>query len=1372
MNCCLRRPSGDDFGLRYAARVLLLGFAVILTACTGPKTVGSADPPAAPTISAQPESQSVAMGATATFSVTAASTAPLSYRWSKNGTAIDGAIEASYTTPPTVAGDDGAAFTVEVANVTGNATSNEVTLTVTSAVTAPSITSQPANQSVAVGGTAIFSVTATGTAPLSYQWSKNNAPINGATSSSYTTPATVIGDNGATFTVEVINGVGSAVSAAATLSVTSTAVAPSITTQPADQMVGVGAKATFTVLASGSAPLTYQWSKNGAAITGATAASYTTPATVIGDNGASYSVQVTNSAGNASSNAATLTVNNVAPTITAQPKNQTANLGATATFVVTATGTNPLTFQWLKNGITIPGATASSYTTPATLVGDNDTTFSVRITNSAGNVLSSAATLTVKVAAPAITAQPKNQSVLAGGAAAFSVTATGTAPLTYQWFKKGTVISGATAASYTTPATVIGDSGATFTVKVTNSAGTVTSNAATLTVTAAATAPTIVSQPANQSVTVGTSATFSVTASGTAPLTYQWSKGGAVISGATGASYTTPATALIDSGKSFTVKVTNTAGNVTSAPAILTVSGIAPTITSQPQNQSVAVGKTATFSVSASGNPTPTYQWSKNGAAISGATGASYTTPVTALTDTGSKFTVVASNTVGNVASNPATLTVTGVPPTITTQPLSQTVVVGATATFSVIATGPGTLSYQWYKGSAQISGATASSYTTPATVIGDNATTFSVKISNTYGNVISNAATLTVSAAGTGVSVTPQLAPLTTSQTQQFTATVASSSITANWSVDGQSNNNGSGGNATVGTITSGGLYTPGTAIGTHTILAVNASNSAQSGSATVALTDLAGIYSFHDHAAGPGLNPDEADRTGQNLHEYALTPAVVKGTNFGKVWSCPVDGAVYAQPLYVANLSIGGITHNVVYIATEHDSVYAFDADSSSCATIWTIHLVKLDGSVTSVPAGDTGCGDTPTEIGITGTPAIDPSTQTLYFVAKTKEPNPADPAPPYIQRLHRVSITTGAEQSGYPLLIAASTTVGGVTNTFNALHNHQKPSLALANGAVYVGWSSHCDLPNNGYVGWLLSYDASSLSQTGVLDVTPTTPNGQGGIWMSGGAPAVDSSGSVYVSSGNGSFSSNAALPLTSPFDLSMSFIKLDSRVAPVDFYSPGNEANWSASDLDISSSGVTVLPDIAGSSAHLHLLFGSDKQNHLWLLDRDNMGGFSTFNDNSLQHIMGPPGCGSTCVFSTPGYYNQTLYVGVTSVGIVAMPMSNGLIATSGAGANAAISSQTVDTFGFPGPTPSITASPTTGAVVWALETSQNGANGKPTGPAVLRAYDATNLSTKLYSSSTLAADMGPSAVKFTVPTVANGRVYVGGVKAVTVYGPLH
>jgi hypothetical protein len=311
-------------------------------------------------------------------------------------------------------------------------------------------------------------------------------------------------------------------------------------------------------------------------ITGATSSSYTTPATTTADGGTTFSVVVTNSAGSATSNNATLTVNPaaVAPSITSQPANQTLTAGQTATFMVSATGTAPLSYQWRKNGANITGATSSSYATPATATADSGSTFSVVVANSAGNATSNSATLTVNAAAvaPSITTQPANQTVTAGQTAMFSVSATGTAPIGYQWRKNGTNITGANSSSYSTPATTTTDSGYAFSVVISNSAGSVSSNNATLTVNqAAAVAPSITTQPISQTVTAGQTATFSVLATGTAPLTYQWRKSGTNISGANANSYTTPATTTTDSGSTFSVVVSNSAGSVTSNSASLTV---------------------------------------------------------------------------------------------------------------------------------------------------------------------------------------------------------------------------------------------------------------------------------------------------------------------------------------------------------------------------------------------------------------------------------------------------------------------------------------------------------------------------------------------------------------------------------------------------------------------------------------------------------------------------------------------------------------------------------------------------------------------------------------------------------------------------------
>ena len=410
--------------------------------------------------------------------------------------------------------------------------------------------------------------------------------------------------------------------------------------------------------------MSYQWQKNGVAISGATASTYQTPVTTVSDNGSLFTAVMGNSAGSVTSSGASLTVKPpvVAPSITGQPVSQTITAGQTATFSVAGTGTAPMSYQWQKNGAAISGATASTYQTPVTTVSDNGSLFTVVISNSAGSVTSSGATLTVKapVVAPSITTQPLSQTVTAGQSATFSVAGTGTAPVTYQWQENGAAISGAMSSTYQTPATAVSDNSSQFTVVMSNSAGSVTSSGATLTVKAPVVAPSITAQPLSQSVTAGQAATFSVAAAGTAPMSYQWQQNGAAISGATSSTYQTPLTTVSDDASQFTVVVTNTAGSATSSGATLTVKApaVAPSITTQPLSQSVTAGQSATFSVAGTGTAPVTYQWQENGAAISGATSSTYQTPVTTLSDDASQFTVVVSNSAGSVTSNPAKLSV------------------------------------------------------------------------------------------------------------------------------------------------------------------------------------------------------------------------------------------------------------------------------------------------------------------------------------------------------------------------------------------------------------------------------------------------------------------------------------------------------------------------------------------------------------------------------------------------------------------------------------------------------------------------------------------------------------------------------------------
>jgi hypothetical protein len=595
---------------------------------------------------------------------------------------------------------------------------------------------------------------------------------------------------------------------------------------------------------------------------------------------------------------------------------------------------------------------------------------------------------------------------------------------------------------------------------------------------------------------------------------------------------------------------------------------------------------------------------------------------------------------------------------------------------------------------------------------------------------------------------VSPYTASLTLGQTAQFSSN-APSGVAIHWSVDGIV-----GGNPTVGVITGTGFYTaPNSGGGAHAIAATDKDDSTKFGKAIAAVTDLQGIYTYHNDLA----------RTGLNAQEYALTPITVGSSKFGKRWSCNVDGQVNAQPLYVANLAISGGIHNVLIVATMHDSVYAFDADDPGCHTFWQVSL--LGAGATPMPVADTQCPAFLVEIGIVSTPVIDPSTNALYLVAASKEGGD------YIQRLHSISVISGEERPGSPTVIQASLiNASGATVEFTAFHHLQRAGLTLVGGGVEIAWASYCDFPT--YWGWVMRYDATSLAQTAVFNVAPN--GGEGGIWMSGAAPSVDSKGDLFLSTGNGTFDDlSSVVPAVAPQnDFGMSFLKFDPALLAVkDFFTPAEESTWSTSDEDISSSGVTLLPDGIGPSAHPNLLVGADKLGHIWLIDRDNMQRFHSSSDPVVQ-FLNLPGCVSagSCVLATAAVWNNTVYIAVGGGRVMALPLRNGLLPADGG--NAAPASKSSELYPFPSPTPVVSASPRGNAVVWALDNSANGtinAASSTQGTAILRAYDATNLATTLYSSAVLPTDAAGPPVKFTAPVVANGHVYVGGGGQVTVYG---
>jgi hypothetical protein len=637
---------------------------------------------------------------------------------------------------------------VVVTNSAGSATSNAATLAVAAAVVAPSITTQPSASSVTAGSSASFTVVASGTAPLTYQWKKDGTSISGATSSTYSISSTSTGDAGS-YTVVVTNSAGSATSNAATLTVAAAVVAPTITTQPNAVSVQAGGAASFSVSVGGTAPFTYLWKKDGVAIAGATSSTYTINSTASNDAG-SYSVVVSNGVGSATSNAATLTlvITITAPTITTQPSAASVTAGNSASFSVAVSGTSPFTYQWKKDGMSISGATASTYSIGSTSTSDAGN-YTVVVTNSAGSVTSNSATLTVSAAvvAPTITTQPNAVSVQSGGSASFSVVASGTAPLSYQWRKDGTPIGGATNSTYTvSPASVI--NAGNYSVAVSNGAGSVTSNSVALTVVSTSNTLSIVTQPTSVSILLGQNATFSVLADGAAPLKYEWKKDGVSIAGATGSILRLVNVTASQSG-SYSVLVTSSSGSVTSNSAALTVNSPL-TISGNPTSRSAAIGDTLasafTVTANAASGVTLTYQWRKDGVNITGATSSTLGLTSIKVADFGT-YSVTVSSPTGTITSSYAALYRASDPvvaPVITREPKGITIKAGSSLILSVAATGSPAPTYQWQLNGTAVPGATASTLVL-TDILATQAGSYNVVVTNLAGSATSKSATVVI---------------------------------------------------------------------------------------------------------------------------------------------------------------------------------------------------------------------------------------------------------------------------------------------------------------------------------------------------------------------------------------------------------------------------------------------------------------------------------------------------------------------------------------------------------------------------------------------------------------------------------------------------
>jgi Immunoglobulin I-set domain len=597
--------------------------------------------------------------------------------------------------------------------------------------------------------------------------------------------------------------------------------------------------------------------------------------------------------------------------------------------------------------------------------------------------------------------------------------------------------------------------------------------------------------------------------------------------------------------------------------------------------------------------------------------------------------------------------TATATAPAISQQPSNVTVTPGQTATFTVVAAGSATLSYQWQKATTAIAGATSASYTTAPTTSSDSGSQFTVVVSNSAGSVTSSAATLTVSSV----------------------------------------------------------------------------------------VTSTTDVLTYHNDIA----------RTGQNLNETILNTGNVTSAKFGKIGFDTVDGHVDAQPLYASGVAVpGNGTHNILIAATEHDSVYAFDADSG--ATIWQTSMLKT-GETTSDPRA---CNQIAPEIGVTSTPVIDRTrgpNGVVYVVAMSK-----DGSGNYHQRMHALDLALGSELFAGPVDVQATypgtgDNTDGTNVIFDPAQYAERAGLLLMNGILYTGWTSHCDI--RPYTGWIIAYDAGTLAQTGVLNMTPN--GNEGSIWMAGAGLAADSSGNIYFLDANGVFDTtmnSSGFPSSGDYGNAFMRLSTSGGLAVADYFEMDNQAAENGSDTDLGSGGAMVLPDLSdGAGNTIHLAVGAGKDGNLYVVNRDSMGKFTSDNGTIYQELAGQLPGG---VFSMPAYFNGTVYYGSVGNPIQAFPITNAKLSTTA-------TAHTSNGFGFPGATPSVSANGTTNGIVWAVENST---------PAVLHAYDAGTVG-ELYNSNQAsgARDQFGAGNKYITPTIVNGKVYVGTPNGVAVFGPL-
>ncbi|MGB8582095.1 MAG: hypothetical protein WCD47_14840 [Candidatus Sulfotelmatobacter sp.] len=833
----------------------------------------------------------------------------------------------------------------------------------------------------------------------------------------------------------------------------------------------------------------------------------------------------------------------------------------------------------------------------------------------------------------------------------------------------------------------------------------------------------------SMNVAVDATAQFTATVQNTTNTAVSWSvdgvAGGNATTGTISASglYTAPAAA--GSHKVTATSVADTNASASAAVTVGALGAISPTTAFLPPSG------TQQFSSSIQGFSNTSVNWAVNqvaggNASVGTITAAGlYTAPsqpgtytVTATSAADSSVTASATVTVGTITLSPASAMLAG----SQQQQFTPTASAGVTAfTWSV----DGTVGGSATVGTISTSGlyaapAQAGSHTVTAT---DGSITGSASVSVEF-------------------TITPPSTTVAPSMTKLFTVTgLTDPSVT--WAVDGTT-----GGSAATGTINTSGLYTAPAAIGAHIISATSVADTALTASATVTVVNFsqASVLTYHN---------DDA-RDGQYLEEVSLTPDNVK-TSFGKLLAYPVDGQVYAQPLYMAGLNIAGGTHDVVFVVTQDNSVYAFDADATSSATAQTFwHAGPLGPSVYK---GDiTGVNP---NVGILSTPVIDASTNTMYLVAE--EGGKGDPTPFF---LHALDVTTGAEKFGGPVNITGSVAGAGLDSSGGNISLesdcYQRMGLALnpVTNWIYIPFGS-CNH------GWVLAYDKTSLTQEAIFNDTPDGAGG--GYWSSGGAPAIDdATGYVYLMSGVDELvvgDPGTGDPVTngyndSIFQLDPTSLKISSYFTPSDNFTL---AEW---DADLGSGSNILVP----STPSLPVTLGGGKDGNVFVVNRNNMGAYNPGGTNNVIQQLQLCTDGYNNIFSTPAYFVGTgsiyFHCNDNVISAYSWNASTAQISTTPTSKGSAV-------FTTHGATPSISANGAVNGIIWDIDNSAYSYSlGVPQGPSVLYAYDATNVASELYNSSQAGTrDTAGSALKFTVPTIAGGKVFVPTSTELDVYGLL-